>query len=139
MTTTAEANLGVLRDYFAAMREGGPAAAARFYAPDVELIVPGRHAASGVHQGMAGVGAFGAAMATITGGTFRLTPIDLFASDDRVVTVAQVSATVDGREVSWRRVIVTEMRDGLFGRLQFFEEDQVAVDAALGAGGSAGS
>lgn len=134
MTTRQQQNLTVLQDYFAAMREGGPAAAARFYAPDVELVVPGSHPASGTYRGMEGIGRFGAAMAGITGGTFRLAPIELFASDERVVTYATASATIDGRDVSWNRVIVTEMRDGLFGRLQFFEDDQPAVDEALGAG-----
>jgi ketosteroid isomerase-like protein len=136
MTARQDENIAVLTSYFAAMREGGPAAAARFYAPDVELIVPGSHPAAGHYSGLEGIGRFGAAMAAITGGTFRLVPIELFASDDRVVTYATASATVDGRAVEWNRVIVTEMRDGLFGRLQFFEDDQTAVDRALGSGRS---
>lgn len=135
MSDRSDRNLGVLREYFDAMKTGGPAAAARFYADDVELIVPGTHAAAGHYQGAEGIGRFGAAMAGITSGTFRLTPIDLFATDDRVVTYATASATVGGLDVSWNRVIVTEMHGDQFGRLQFFEDDQAAVDVKLGSGG----
>jgi ketosteroid isomerase-like protein len=122
-------NLTVLEGYFAAMASGGPAAAMPFYAEDCVLTVPGAHAASGVWQGHDGVKGFGAAMAGITGGTFRLVPVDLLASDDHVVTVADASATVGGRTLAWRRIIVSTVADGALATLRFFESDQPAVDA----------
>lgn len=133
MTEKSEKNLIVLKDYFEAMKSGGPAAAAPFYASDVELIVPGTHSAAGTYRGAEGIGQFGAAMAQLTGGTFRLSPIELFSSDDRVVTFASASAKVDGKDVEWKRVIVTDMRDGKFARLQFFEDNQSDVNKKLGA------
>lgn len=130
MSTVREENLAVLRGYFAAMAEG-PAAAIPFYAEDVVLEVPGSHAASGTWSGHEGVGGFGGTMARLTNRTFRLVPIDLLASDDHVVTYANASATVEGRELSWQRVIVSTVKDGALSRLRFFESDQAAVDALL--------
>jgi ketosteroid isomerase-like protein len=133
-STDREANLAVLRGYFDAMAAGGPPAAMPFYHPEVVLEVPGSHPASGVYEGHDGVGRFGATMAGLTDRTFRLVPIDLLASDDHVVTIATASATVAGGSLEWRRVIVSEVRDGMLARLRFFEADQAAVDALLGAG-----
>ena len=124
-----EDNLAVLQSYFDAMASGGPAAALKFYSEDVVLTVPGSHAASGTWEGHDGVRGFGAAMAGITGGTFRLKPVDLLASDDHVVTVADASAEVDGSSLAWRRVILSTVKDDALHTLRFFESDQAAVDA----------
>ncbi|MFL5846895.1 MAG: nuclear transport factor 2 family protein [Solirubrobacteraceae bacterium] len=126
-----EANLKVLQDYFAAMGAGDREKAATYYHPEVVLEVPGHHAASGTHEGLEGVGRFGAAMAQATGGTFRLTPVDLLASDDHVVTIGKASATVGDRSMEWDRVIVSRVVDGKLAHLRFFEADQAAVDAFL--------
>jgi len=131
---TREANLAVLQGYFDAMAAGGPPAAMPFYHPEVVLEVPGGHPASGTYEGHEGVGRFGATMAGLTDRTFRLSPVDLLASDDHVVTIADASATVGGTELAWRRVIVSEVRDDMLARLRFFESDQAAVDALLGGG-----
>ncbi|WP_353808795.1 nuclear transport factor 2 family protein [Agromyces sp. SYSU T00194] len=130
--STREQNLAVLRGYFEAMSAGGPPAAMPFYHPEVVLEVPGGHAASGTWEGHEGVGRFGATMAGLTDRTFRLSPVDLLASDDHVVTIADASATVGDAELAWRRVIVSEVRDGMLARLRFFESDQAGVDALLG-------
>ena len=126
-----EENLAVLQGYFDAMASGGPAAAMPFYAESVVLTVPGGHPASGVYEGHEGVAAFGGTMARLTDRSFRLTPVDLLASDDHVVTVATASATVAGRTLEWQRVIVSEVEEGALSRLQFFESDQAGVDALL--------
>jgi ketosteroid isomerase-like protein len=131
--STREENLSVLRGYFGAMAEGGPAAAMPFYHPEVTLVVPGAHPASGTYEGHEGVGRFGATMAGLTNRTFRLSPVDLLASEDHVVTIADASARVDGDELAWRRVIVSRVADGMLIHLRFFESDQAAVDALLGA------
>lgn len=133
-STVREANLSILHGYFDAMAAGGPRAAMPFYHPEVVLEVPGEHPASGVYEGHDGVGRFGATMAGLTERTFRLVPVDLLASDDHVVTIATASATVAGTSLEWRRLIVSEVRDGMLARLRFFEADQAAVDALLGAG-----
>lgn len=135
MTTKREQNLAVLEGYFAAMAEG-PAAAMPFYSENVELTVPGNHAASGTHVGHDGVSFFGGTMARLTNRSFRLVPIDLFASDDRVVTYANASAEVNGEKLEWLRVIVSEVTlaedgSGQLSKLRFFESDQAAVDALL--------
>ncbi|MBB2946507.1 ketosteroid isomerase-like protein [Actinoplanes lutulentus] len=127
MSSLREENLAVLRGYFDAMRAGGPPAAMPFYAGDVVLEVPGAHPASGTYRGHAGVGEFGATMARLTGGTFRLTPDELLAGDDHVVTVATASAN----GVSWRRLILATVRDGQLATLRFFEGDQDLVDTVL--------
>ncbi|MDI2099136.1 nuclear transport factor 2 family protein [Ruicaihuangia caeni] len=131
MSERAQQNLAVLREYFDAMTQGGPPATMPFYADDAELIVPGSHEASGTYRGLDGVGQFGATMRRLTDGTFRLSPIDLFASDDRVVTYATASAEAGGKRLEWTRVIMTDIVEGKFARLQFFESDQDAVDALL--------
>ena len=130
--TVREENLAVLQGYFDAMAAGGPPAAMAFYHPEVVLEVPGSHPASGVYEGHEGVGRFGATMAGLTDRSFRLVPDDLLASAAHVVTIATASATVAGRSLTWRRVIVSEVRDGMLVHLRFFEADQAAVDALLG-------
>lgn len=130
--TVREDNLAVLRGYFDAMASGGPAAAMPFYHPEVVLEVPGSHPASGVYEGHDGIGRFGGAMAGLTDRTFRLVPVDLLASDEHVVTIASASAQVGAASLTWRRVIVSEVRDGMLVHLRFFESDQAAVDALLG-------
>jgi len=130
---SADRNLQVLRDYFQAMKEGGPPAAMPYYADDVVLDVPGTHPAAGRYERHDGVITFGKTMAQLTGGTFRLEPIDLLASDDHVVTYARARATVAGETLEWQRVIVSTVRDGALATLRFFESDQSAVDALLGA------
>jgi len=131
-----EDNLAVLQGYFDAMAAGGPPASMPFYHPDVVLEVPGSHPASGTYEGHEGVGRFGGTMAGLTDRTFRLAPVDLLASDDHVVTVADASASVAGNSLQWRRIIVSEVRDGKLFRLRFFESDQPAVDALLGGAAS---
>ena len=131
MTTTRESNLAVLRGYFDAMAAGGPPAAMPFYSEQVVLEVPGGHEASGTYSGHEGVRAFGGTMARLSGGTFRLVPVDLLASDDHVVTVADASVEVAGERVQWRRIIVSEVTDGTLSHLRFFESDQPVVDRAL--------
>jgi ketosteroid isomerase-like protein len=126
-----EQNLKVLEDYFAAMGAGDREKAATYYHPEVVLEVPGTHVASGTYEGLEGVGRFGATMAQATGGTFRLTPVELLAGEERVVTVARASATVGDRTLEWDRVIVSKVRDGKLAHLRFFEGDQEAVDALL--------
>ncbi|GAA2635420.1 nuclear transport factor 2 family protein [Paractinoplanes durhamensis] len=122
-------NLAVLRGYFDAMKAGGPPAAMPFYAEDVVLEVPGAHPAAGIYRGHAGVGEFGATMARLTGGTFRLVPEDLLAGEEHVVTVATASAN----GVSWRRLILSTVRDGKLATVRFFEGDQALVDQVLSA------
>jgi ketosteroid isomerase-like protein len=121
------ANLAVLRGYFDAMKAGGPPAAMPFYAEDVVLEVPGTHPASGTYHGHAGVGEFGAAMARLTGGTFRLAADELLAGDDHVVTVATAAAN----GATWRRLILSTVRDGKLATVRFFEGDQALVDRTL--------
>lgn len=132
MSEQREANLAVLRGYFDAMAAGGPPAAMPFYSEDVVLEVPGAHGASGRYEGRAGIGDFGGRMRAITDGTFRLTPVDLLASDDHVVTVATARAEVAGRSLQWSRVIVSTVSDGALSTLRFYESDQAAVDALFG-------
>ncbi|MBL7253300.1 nuclear transport factor 2 family protein [Paractinoplanes lichenicola] len=120
-------NLAVLQGYFDAMKAGGPPAAMPFYADDVVLEVPGSHPASGTYHGHAGVGEFGATMACLTNGTFRLTPDELLAGDEHVVTVATASANGS----SWRRLILSTVRDNKLATVRFFEGDQELVDKVL--------
>jgi ketosteroid isomerase-like protein len=128
-----EANLAVLTGYFDAMAAGGPPAAMLYYHEQVVLEVPGSHPASGRYEGHAGVGAFGLRMRELSGGSFTLTPLDLLASDDHVVTIAQASAARGDQTLEWQRVIVSRVKDGKLVHLRFFESDQTAVDALLNA------
>jgi ketosteroid isomerase-like protein len=125
-------NLSVLRSYFDAMAAGGPPAAMPYYHDEVVIEVPGEHSAAGRYEGLEGVESFGAAMRAASGGTFRLRPLDLLASEDHVVTIAEVHVERDGRVLDWERVIVSRVRDGKLWHLRMYESDQRAVDAVLG-------
>jgi ketosteroid isomerase-like protein len=130
--TKREQNLAVLTGYFDAMAAGGPPATMPYYHPEVVLEVPGSHSASGRYEGLDGVGEFGGKMRAASGGTFKLTPLDLLASDDHVVTVARAQAEVGGETLEWDRVILSQVKDDKLVHLRFFESDQAAVDALLG-------
>lgn len=124
-------NLQTLGDYFEAMGAGDRERAMTYYHDDVVLEVPGAHPASGTYEGLDGVKRFGATMAELTGGSFRLAPVDLLASDEHGVTIASVHAEADGNALDWQRVIVSKFRDGKLAHMRFFESDQDAVDELL--------
>jgi len=131
--TKRERNLAVLTGYFDAMTAGGPPAAMDFYHQEVVLEVPGSHPASGRYEGHEGVAEFGKRMRELSGGTFSLSPVDLLASEDHVVTVASAKATRGGSALEWQRVIVSSVLDDKLFHLRFYESDQAAVDSLLSA------
>ena len=49
-----------------------------------------------------------------------------------MIEVATASVGPDDARVSWRRLVLSVVRDGRLSTLRFFEEDQDLVDAALG-------
>jgi ketosteroid isomerase-like protein len=134
MTGRAQQNLAVLQGYFDAMAAGGPQAAMPFYSEHVVLDVPGHHPASGRYEGHEGIGRFGLTMAAISGGTFRLTPVELIAGEQHLVTVADATATVHGKTLTWRRLVLSTVEAGKLRTLRFFETDQDAVDELLSQG-----
>jgi hypothetical protein len=72
-------------------------------------------------------------MRELSGGSFSLSPVDLLASDDHVVTVARAKVARGGRELEWDRVIVSSLLDDKLFHLRFYESDQAAVDSLLSA------
>lgn len=130
-TTKKDANLKTLQAYFEAMATGDRETAMSYYHPEVVLIVPGHHPASGRYEGLDGIRQFGSAMAQATGGSFTVVPVDLIASDDHGVTIASAHAEVAGESLDWERIVISRFKDRKLVHMRFFESDQEAIDALL--------
>jgi pyridoxine/pyridoxamine 5'-phosphate oxidase len=69
---------------------------------------------------------------TLTDGTFKTTPLSIFADDARAVAVYDATATKDGRTVTLRWVLVDELdAEGKVVSTHCFCYDQQAADAHL--------
>lgn len=72
----------------------------------VVFHVPGTNQLAGDHTGKPAVGAMLRKFRELTGGTFRLQPIRIFADDTYGVVIAQATATRNGRTISEQPVQV---------------------------------
>jgi ketosteroid isomerase-like protein len=106
-----EQNLEAAKRGYAAFGAGDAAGAMENIADDVEWIVPGNSAISGIHRGKEEVGKLWQALAEKG---FRTSPEYWFADDERVVVL--VRQTVDGNETDVADVLT--FRDGKVVKFQ---------------------
>jgi ketosteroid isomerase-like protein len=98
---------------------------------DIVWHFPGNNKLAGEHIGrdatLAFLGAYGAA----GGGTFHASVIDVVAREDLVAGWARDTASVDGRSLDVRAVVMFAMRDGRVIEAWHNFEDLYSVDAFL--------
>lgn len=116
----------------AAKRQDFPAMAA-FFAPDLIYEVPGRGPLSGrTHGQSAALDYFGAIMG-LTDGTYAMTEaVDWLVSADRVVLIAEETATRNGRRLDWTRLVVFTFRGELIAHIVLYDDKLQELDELLG-------
>ena len=101
----------------------------RYLAEDVTYHVPGSNPLSGDHVGLQAVLDFLAQGVVKTGGTLKVEPHEVMATDDHVVALVKISATRDGRQFSYNGVNVYHVKDGKLTEAWLFNFDpQVSAE-----------
>lgn len=128
----ATSNIDIVKDYLAAAQRQDIPAMQSAFADDLTYRVPGRGPLSGVTTGRdAAIDYFGAIM-KLTGGTYKIEGvIDWLASETRVAMVVRESASRDGRNVRWNRVVLFTFRGDKIAEVALFDDDLYALDAVL--------
>lgn len=125
--TTEEANLKLIRDYYAAYATGDPEALRPFLAEDVVWRIPGHHPLAGDKKGRDEVIAFFRGLAK---GKFKAEPIFFQASGDLVVDIHRGWSNVGaGPEVDQFYALMFRIHDGRIIEAQNFLTDMHASDA----------
>jgi ketosteroid isomerase-like protein len=107
-----DANLALMRRTLDAFRAGDVATLAQTFADDVVWRVPGRSALSNDYRGQAEVFRFFGRLMELTGGTFRVEPVDMLANDRGGVYIDRLTARRDGRTLDVRLLLQVVIRNG---------------------------
>lgn len=122
-----EANIAVVKDFFAAYAEDDREGIAAVMAPDVRWHIPGRHPLSGVHEGRAAVLAFFDQLARAN---FKAEPIYFGADETHVVDIHRGYSNVEGaRNVDTIWALVYRIEDGRIVEARNLSADQDAANA----------
>jgi uncharacterized protein len=127
-----QTNIDIVKDYLAAAARQDFDAMRTVFTEDFVYRVPGRGPLAGVTTGQgAALDYFGKIMA-LTQGTYAIDEIiDWLASETRVALVARESASRNGTDVKWTRIILFSFRDGKIAEAALFDDDLYAIDALL--------
>jgi uncharacterized protein len=99
---------------------------------DVVWHVPGTSALAGDIHGRDALWQWFDRLHEVTGGTFTLEDHDILATDDHVVALNVMSATIDGVPVRVQMANVMHFRDGRQQERWFHPSDMSAFDQILG-------
>jgi ketosteroid isomerase-like protein len=105
-------NLHVMRAALDAFQSGDGPALTRLFSTDIVWRVPGKSAMSGDYRGQAEVFGFFGRLMELTGGTFKVHSIDMFANDSGGVFVDRLTAERNGRKLDIRLLLQVTIRDG---------------------------
>jgi uncharacterized protein len=127
-----QTNIDIVKDYLAAAARQDFDAMRTVFTEDFVYRVPGRGPLAGVTTGQgAALDYFGKIMA-LTQGTYAIDEIiDWLASETHVALVARESASRNGTDVKWTRIILFSFRDGKIAEAALFDDDLYAIDALL--------
>ncbi|KWX05103.1 ketosteroid isomerase [Carbonactinospora thermoautotrophica] len=118
-------NEKVLRVALDAIARGDRDAFARVVAEDVIVHFPGRSPLSGELRGR---GVLAARIAELTGGSLKIEPHDVLASDDHAVGIYLMRVDCPGKSIEWRQVNVYHIRAGKIVEVWQNPFEQDAVD-----------
>ena len=106
-------NLQIMRRALDAFRAGDIATLSAVFSPDVVWRVPGKSFLAKDYRGQAEVFAFFGRLMQLTGGTFKVESVDMFANDSGGVFIDRVTATrVDGKTLDVPLILHVRIRDG---------------------------
>ena len=124
--TAEEANIKLIRDYYAAYATGEPDALRPFLAKEIVWRIPGHHPLAGEKRGQEEVIAFFRGLAK---GKFKAEPIFFQAQGDLVVDVHRGWSNVgSGPEVDQLYALMFRIRDGKIVEAQNFLTDMSESD-----------
>jgi hypothetical protein len=133
MPVSEHSHITLVKDYLAAASARDFTKAPSFFADDLEYVVPGSNALSGVTRGPQAPLTYFANIMRLTDATYSIDEMtDWLVGDTRVALLAKESFTRNGKKFSWKRVIVFEIAGGRFKRVQLFDDDVAGLDLALG-------
>ncbi|MGH9222444.1 MAG: nuclear transport factor 2 family protein [Acidimicrobiales bacterium] len=119
-----------MRDYLARFGDGDVESVREFYSPDVLWHVGGYHSLSGDYRGQDALMDYFRRVREMTGGTLRLQPRSILASDKYTSVFTQVQAERDGRTLDVLMAQVFKVGpDGRWAEYWAVPEDQDHVDA----------
>jgi ketosteroid isomerase-like protein len=128
----AAENEARIRGGYEAFNTGDVAALIDLFDEEIVWHFPGTSKLSGEHAGrdatMAMFGAYGQA----GGGTLHATVLEVLAGEEKVAGWARDTASVDGRTLDTRAVVIFAMRDGKVVEAWHHFEDLHGVDAFIG-------
>ena len=130
---SAQENVQVVKDFFAAMGSGDKEALLALSADDIEWIVPGKDwPLAGTHRGHAGLRAF-LQKASETMETSFPEPPEYVAQGDRVLVVGfatgRIKATDKTFEDDW--VFAITVRDGKVAKIREYVDTQALARASI--------
>ena len=107
-----QANLDVMKRAVQAFVKGDMAILSTLFAEDAVWHVPGRHSLAGEYRGRDAVFGFFGRLMELTGGTFTVHSIDMFANDAGGVFVDRVTAERNGKTLDVRLILHVTIRGG---------------------------
>jgi ketosteroid isomerase-like protein len=124
------APIDVARRLYDAVGRGDLAAAVPLLADDVVLHVPGTHALSGDHRGLAAFADFVAATTAGADASEQIEVLDVLGGTDHAAVYCHVTATRPGRApLDNMTVHLLRIRDGRVAEAWFHNRDDAAVSA----------
>lgn len=124
---SGEANIQIIRDYYAAYATGNPEAVRPFLAEDIVWRIPGHHPLAGEKRGADEVVSFFAGLAK---SRFKAEPIFFQAQDDLVVDIHRGWSNVgNGPEIDQLYALMFRIEDGKIVEATNFLTDMHQSDA----------
>jgi uncharacterized protein len=100
------------RRVYADLAQGRLESASALLGNEVVCHIPGRSALSGDFRGRDDVLGILARLSTVSGGTYRIEPLDVLANDRHVVVLEDHACEIDGDRFEGRGVTVARMDGG---------------------------
>lgn len=90
--------------------------------------IGGSHPLSGEKNGIGGLLAYVQALTEMAGGSLRLEPHEVMATDEHIVALVRLSAISEQRPLRWNAAAIYHVRDGKISQVETISPDQLAID-----------
>ncbi len=121
-------NVALWRQVHKAFSQGDLETLRTYFTDDVVCRIGGSHPLSGERRGIGGLLAYVQALTEMAGGTLRLEPHDVMATDEHIVALVRLSATSGGRPLHWNAAAIYHVRDGKISQIETISPEQIAID-----------